>query len=75
VKFDGYRLQIRVENGKAVIRTRKGLDWTEKFAAIAKAAAKLPDCILDGEAVALTATASRTFQPCRPPSRRGTART
>ena len=53
VKFDGYRLQVRVEGGKAVIRTRKGLDWTTKFAAIAKAASKLPDCILDGEACAL----------------------
>ena len=54
VKFDGYRLQIRVEGGKAVIRTRKGLDWTAKFAAIAKAAAALPDgTMIDGEAVAL----------------------
>ena len=53
VKFDGYRLQLRVEGGKAVVRTRKGLDWTEKFQAIARAASVLPDCILDGEAVAL----------------------
>ena len=53
VKFDGYRMQMRVADGKAVLRTRKGLDWTEKFEAIAKAGAKLPDCILDGEIVAL----------------------
>ena len=53
VKFDGYRLQLRVQDGEATLRTRKGLDWTEKFAAIAKVAAKLPDCIIDGEAVAL----------------------
>src|SRR5216684_2187900 len=53
VKFDGYRLQLRVENGKAVLRTRKGLDWTAKFAAIAKQAKTLPDCLIDGEAVAL----------------------
>jgi bifunctional non-homologous end joining protein LigD len=53
VKFDGYRLQLRVENGKAVLRTRKGLDWTEKFAAIAQQAKSLPDCLIDGEAVAL----------------------
>jgi bifunctional non-homologous end joining protein LigD len=53
VKFDGYRLQLRVEGGKAVLRTRRGLDWTTRFAAIAEAAAKLPDCILDGEAVSL----------------------
>jgi bifunctional non-homologous end joining protein LigD len=53
VKFDGYRLQVRVENGQAVVRTRKGLDWTERFQGIARAASSLPDCILDGEAVAL----------------------
>jgi bifunctional non-homologous end joining protein LigD len=53
VKFDGYRMQLHVENGKAKLFTRKGLDWTAKFSAIAKAAAKLPDCILDGEVCAL----------------------
>ncbi|MBV8393904.1 MAG: ATP-dependent DNA ligase, partial [Alphaproteobacteria bacterium] len=53
VKFDGYRLQLRVEDGEAALRTRKGLDWTEKFSSIAEAAAKLPDCIVDGEAVVL----------------------
>ncbi len=53
VKFDGYRMQLHVTDGKARLFTRKGLDWTEKFAAIARAAAKLPDCILDGEVCAL----------------------
>src|SRR5215469_6114637 len=53
VKFDGYRLQLRVAAGRATLRTRKGLDWTDKFAAIAKAASKLSDCIIDGEVVAL----------------------
>jgi bifunctional non-homologous end joining protein LigD len=53
VKFDGYRLQLRVERGKPRLRTRKGLDWTTKFSAIAEAAEKLPDCMVDGEAVAL----------------------
>ena len=51
VKFDGYRMQLRVEGAEARLFTRKGLDWTTKFAAIAKAAAKLPDCIMDGEIV------------------------
>src|SRR5690348_2999403 len=53
IKLDGYRLQLRVEGGQAVLLTRKGLDWTERFAAIARAAEALPDCIIDGEAVAL----------------------
>src|SRR3954447_23419782 len=34
IKFDGYRVQLRVEDGDAVLKTRKGLDWTEKFGAI-----------------------------------------
>ena len=61
VKFDGYRLQLRVEDGKATLRTRKGLDWTEKFAAIAEQAKKLPDCIIDGEAVALDRNGASDF--------------
>jgi bifunctional non-homologous end joining protein LigD len=61
IKFDGYRVQLRVEDGRAVLRTRKGLDWTEKFAAIAEAAADLPDAILDGEVVALDAAGQPDF--------------
>jgi bifunctional non-homologous end joining protein LigD len=61
IKFDGYRLQLRVEDGRATLRTRKGLDWTEKFAAIARAAADLPDAILDGEVVALDAAGQPDF--------------
>jgi len=53
IKFDGYRLQLRAERGRASLRTRKGLDWTRRFPEIAKAAAVLPDAILDGEVVAL----------------------
>jgi len=53
IKFDGYRMQLRVENGEAQLRTRKGIDWTAKFGGIAKAASTLPDCLLDGEVVAL----------------------
>ncbi|MEA2753973.1 MAG: bifunctional non-ous end joining protein LigD [Aliidongia sp.] len=53
IKFDGYRLQLRIEGCEATLKTRKGLDWTVKFPAIAKAAGVLPDCIIDGEIVAL----------------------
>ena len=53
VKFDGYRVQLRVQRGRACIRTRSGLDWTERFGAIAQCAAALPDCIIDGEVCAL----------------------
>ncbi len=61
IKFDGYRMQLRVENGKATLRTRKGLDWTQKFAAIARDGAALPDGILDGEVCALDDNGSPSF--------------
>jgi bifunctional non-homologous end joining protein LigD len=53
IKFDGYRLQLRVEGGKATLKTRSGLDWTAKFNDMAKDATGLPDCLVDGEACAL----------------------
>ncbi len=53
IKFDGYRVQLRVEDGKSTLKTRKGLDWTDKFSAIAKEANSLPDALIDGEIVAL----------------------
>ena len=61
IKFDGYRMQLRVEGGKPALRTRSGLDWTAKFAAIAKAASGFPDAILDGEVVALDADGAPSF--------------
>jgi bifunctional non-homologous end joining protein LigD len=61
IKFDGYRVQMRVENGDVTLKTRKGLDWTIKFGAIAKAARALPDCIIDGEIVALDHRGSPDF--------------
>jgi len=53
IKLDGYRVQLRVEDGRATLKTRKGLDWTEKFSNIAEAASALPDALIDGEVVAL----------------------
>jgi bifunctional non-homologous end joining protein LigD len=61
IKLDGYRLQLRVQDGRAVLKTRKGLDWTDKFGSIATAAQGLPDCILDGEAVALNSKGEPDF--------------
>lgn len=49
IKFDGYRLQTRVERGRATLFTRRGFDWSAKLPELASAAGALPDCILDGE--------------------------
>ncbi len=61
IKLDGYRMQLRVAGGEAVLHTRKGIDWTDKFRAIAEAAATLPDSIIDGEVVALDANGVSDF--------------
>jgi bifunctional non-homologous end joining protein LigD len=61
IKFDGYRIQMRIERGEVSLKTRKGLDWTPKFGAIARAAEQLPDCIVDGEIVALDHRGSPDF--------------
>ncbi len=53
VKLDGYRAQVRVSDGESKIRTRTGLDWTDRFTAISEDARVLPDCLIDGEVVAL----------------------
>lgn len=53
MKFDGYRIQARIDGGKVVLRSRNGLDWTGRFGAIARQLAGLPDCLLDGEIIAL----------------------
>jgi bifunctional non-homologous end joining protein LigD len=61
IKFDGYRMQLRVENKKATLKTRAGLDWTAKFKEIAAAGAGLPHGLYDGEAVALDANGAPDF--------------
>jgi bifunctional non-homologous end joining protein LigD len=61
VKFDGYRIQMRVVGDQVNLSTRKGLDWTAKFPEIAKAAKSLPSCIIDGEVVALDHNGSPDF--------------
>lgn len=61
VKFDGYRLQLRIANGDVTLKTRKGLDWTHKFEAIAAAAAEFPNAIIDGEVAALDENGSPDF--------------
>jgi bifunctional non-homologous end joining protein LigD len=53
VKFDGYRIQARLDHGAVRLLTRKGLDWTEKFPNVARAVAALAanTALIDGEIV------------------------
>ena len=61
IKFDGYRVQLSVQNEQVTLKTRKGLDWTGKFGAIAREAKSLPDAIIDGEIVALDENGAPDF--------------
>ena len=54
VKFDGYRLQARLDHGRLRLLTRSGLDWTERFAGpMTRALTDLPagTALIDGEVV------------------------
>ncbi len=53
IKFDGYRIEARLDHGKVKLFTRKQLDWTHRFERIANAVAALPaeTALLDGELV------------------------
>jgi bifunctional non-homologous end joining protein LigD len=63
IKFDGYRMQARLDRGKVRLLTRKGLDWTDKFPNVAAAVAKLPagQALLDGEIVVEDARGISSF--------------
>jgi bifunctional non-homologous end joining protein LigD len=53
IKFDGYRIEARLDHGQVRLLTRKQLDWTRRFERIARAVAALPadTALLDGELV------------------------
>jgi len=51
IKFDGYRIQLHVNNGRKRAFTRSGLDWTKRFSAIAGACDIAGQAIIDGEVV------------------------
>ncbi|MDR3420767.1 MAG: DNA ligase D [Xanthobacteraceae bacterium] len=53
IKFDGYRMEARLDHGKVRLLTRKEQDWTHRFRPVAGAVAALPasNALLDGEIV------------------------
>ena len=63
IKFDGYRIQARLDHGKVKLLSRHGLDWTAKFPTIAKAVAALPaqTALIDGELVVEGADGASSF--------------
>jgi bifunctional non-homologous end joining protein LigD len=55
IKFDGYRMLARLENGRTRLVTRNDLDWTARFPELATAFASFgrPGTVFDGEIVRL----------------------
>jgi bifunctional non-homologous end joining protein LigD len=53
IKFDGYRIQARLDGGEVALLTRKGLDWAKKFKPVSDAVAALSarTALVDGEIV------------------------
>jgi ATP dependent DNA ligase domain len=51
IKLDGYRIAARIDNGRAQLLTRTGLDWTDKYPSVIAALADLhvKTAYLDGE--------------------------
>lgn len=51
IKFDGYRVHMRLDLGSVRLLTRAGLDWTHKYPAISAALSplKAQEAYLDGE--------------------------
>ncbi|MCJ1900623.1 DNA ligase D [Paracoccus versutus] len=64
IKFDGYRLQARIEAGRVKLLTRSGLDWTTRFGKAVPAALRdlsVGTAILDGELVVETDAGASDF--------------
>jgi bifunctional non-homologous end joining protein LigD len=64
IKYDGYRMLARVDNGRARLYSRNGNDWTAALQAIAADLATLPLASgwLDGEIAVADAQGRTSFQ-------------
>jgi bifunctional non-homologous end joining protein LigD len=64
IKFDGYRIMARIDNGSVKLYTRNGHDWTAKLPRQAEALAglALESAWLDGEMIAADENGVPSFQ-------------
>ena len=63
IKFDGYRLHARLDDGQVTFLTRRGQDWTRLFAEASKPISGLPcqSAYIDTEAVVLDKSGISNF--------------
>ncbi|MER9677636.1 DNA ligase D [Mesorhizobium sp. M0045] len=68
IKYDGYRTQLIIQEGRVQAFTRNGYDWTDRYGPIVRAAAQLKTterAIVDGEATVFGTTGRPDFQALR----------
>jgi bifunctional non-homologous end joining protein LigD len=63
IKYDGYRIQAHLKNGRATLFSRQGLDWTERFPVVARVLPDVPakTVVIDGEVVVQTQAGIASF--------------
>ncbi len=63
IKFDGYRVQVRLAHETVSVFTRRGNDWTKRFRKVASDAwhIKAGSAIIDGEVVVPAANGATDF--------------
>jgi bifunctional non-homologous end joining protein LigD len=64
VKYDGYRIGCRIQNGRVTLLSRNGNDWTGAFPEIATAASalKVKTALIDGEVCVVLPDGRTSFQ-------------
>ena len=64
MKFDGYRILARLQDGRARLLSRNGKDWTAHFPTVAAAVERLParTALLDGEVAIVLPSGMTSFQ-------------
>ena len=67
IKVDGYRAQLHLRDGKAIVYSRRGHDWTDQFSMIARAAEHLPvrHAVMDGEVIVQDASGVADYHALR----------
>ena len=63
IKYDGSRMHARLDRSRVQQLTRTGLDWTQKYPAVAAAVSCLPaeEAYLDGEFCGVRADGETSF--------------
>jgi len=64
LKFDGYRILARVQDGRARLISRNGNDWSDNFPSLVAALQALPvsQALIDGEVAVLLPDGTTSFQ-------------